>query len=157
MTNKDDFEEVMREMIKNEAESAFEKELTEDQLDYAFEKCVQDLPYLIQDKLNELEDEEELEEQNKDAETKLPRYNLYVTYLYKDNKNYEFAGSYISQEDAEKYFGFFCGRYSFEDKRITLVDKDGETDLIDTKNEKQNEKHKNCNHGDSKEANEFPF
>lgn len=157
MTNKDDFGEVWRQMIKDDAETILEKELTDEQLEYVYDRCMEKIPEIIYESLTSMEEEEELEERNKDAKSTLPRYNLYVTYHYKDTKEYELTGSFVSQEDAEKYFDSFCGWYSYQDKRITLVDKNGEKDLIDTKHEKQHEKHKNCNHGDTKETSKFTF
>ena len=153
--NKEDFGEVMREMIKNEAEGAFEKELTDEQLEYAFERCMEDIHCLIQENLSQIEIEEDIEERNKDAKTALPRYSLYVTYLYKENKDWELTGSYTNKEDAEAYFRCFAGWYSYEDRKITLVDENGEKDLEDI-TKQQHEEHKNCNHKNGKEDC-FPF
>ena len=52
--NKDDFEAVMKDMIKSQAEGD-DKELTDEQLDYAYERCMEDMYCLIQENLDQIE------------------------------------------------------------------------------------------------------
>lgn len=100
---KEKFDEVLEEMIQDEAGSLYERELTKEELRDVRGRVCSGLYPLIQDKLRDMEDEKELIERNRGAE--LENTHFKVTWKNENAFCKEFKPVFFTKtyEDAKEY------------------------------------------------------
>jgi L-lactate utilization protein LutB len=100
---KEKFDEVLEEMIQDEAESLYDRWLTKEELIDARGRVCSDLYPLIQDKLRDMEDEKELIERSQGAELE----NTHFKVIWKNENAFckEFKPVFFAKtyEDAKEY------------------------------------------------------
>jgi len=115
------FDAVIREWFQEEAEAFLERELTEDEFEDVRERVLGDLWMLIQDKIQEVIDYNDLLERNNHADAVLPHYQVLWKNENAYQKDYKVSRCFKSEDDAKQYIhSDFISEY--DHYKIFLVD-----------------------------------
>lgn len=92
---KETFDDVIREMIQQEAENVLDRQLTEDEFDEVKEAVCGDIWMLAQDKINEMTDRHDLIDRSRDAE----KQEKYFKVIWKNENAYvkEFESVFLAK------------------------------------------------------------
>ncbi len=129
MKEKETFESEMIEMIKSEAESMLEGELTKDECEDVYERVLSGLSELIWEKLDEFDEERELCERNKRAEKRKHYYKVIWKNPNNFVNNFRHIFSAKTLEDAKTYIKKQDFNPEFDTYRIIEVQNGQEEQL----------------------------
>ncbi len=126
---KETFDDVIREMIQQEAENVLDRELTEDEFDEVQEAVCGDIWMLAQDKINEMTDRHDLIDRSRDAE----KQENYFKVIWKNENAYvkEFESVFLAKtfEDAKLFVKQRDFISEYDQYKILAVDGKVETEL----------------------------
>ncbi len=126
---KETFDDVIREMIQQEAENVLERELTEDEFDEVKEAVCGDIWMLAQDKIHEMTDRHDLIERSVGAE----KQEKFFKVIWKNENAYvkEFESIFLAKtrDDAKLFVKQQDVITEYDQYKIVAVDGKVETEL----------------------------
>jgi hypothetical protein len=126
---KETFDDVIREMIQQEAESVLNRQLTENEFDEVQEAVCGDIWMLAQDKINEMTNRHDLIDRNRDAE----KQEKYFKVIWKNENAYvkEFESAFLAKtlEDARLFVKQQDFITEYDQYKIIAIDGKVETEL----------------------------
>lgn len=126
---KETFDDVIKQMIQQEAENVMGRELTEDEFEEVKEAVCGDIWMLAQDKIHEMTDRHDLIDRSKDAE----KQENYFKVIWKNENAYvkEFESVFLAKtlEDAKLFITQQDFISEYDQYKILAVDGKVETEL----------------------------
>lgn len=114
---------IDEEFVQTEAKNMLERKLTSDECEEVYETILGNLSELVQNKINEVIDFNEMLKRNKNAQKTLPHYKTLHRNENAYQPEFEVVGTFKTERDARKFINHdFITQ--FDEWRLVLVEND---------------------------------